>query len=131
MESGEIVIRTKVKTILLVDWPNPDVPITLLKSGFQVFSYSPDSYSETLLIAGEEHDLDFRQIDQPAHVDLVCIYRPPEEHAEIINDHVIPLGATIIWLQPPIESSETEMIAKTMGILYFSGHDIRELSKYI
>jgi predicted CoA-binding protein len=127
MESGEILNRIKVKTVLLVDWPDLDIPMALLKSGFRVFSYSPDNYSEASLIAGEEHDVDFHQIDQPAHVDLVCIYRPTEEHAGIINDHVIPLGATIIWLQPPIVSSETDMIAKTLGILCISGHDIREL----
>ena len=37
------------KSILLVDWPDTSLPYALLRAGFIVFSYSPDSYSQAKL----------------------------------------------------------------------------------
>jgi predicted CoA-binding protein len=125
-------ILEKIHTILLVDWPNRDVPRSLAQAGFTVFSYSPGTYSqaliETTLPASMEDGLIFRSIDHaPDAVDLVMIYRPPEEHAAIIRDQVLPLGAKLIWLQPPVESPKTKEIADEHGLNFVQGHDIREI----
>jgi hypothetical protein len=108
----------EVNIILLVDWPSADIPCSLVQAGFTVYSYSPDGYKQVLIATAKPVDrgvvhaaelrtgkdkLVFRPMDHsPESVDLVTIYRPPEEHAVIIRDHVIPLAAKSIWLQSPL-----------------------------
>jgi predicted CoA-binding protein len=135
----------KKNTILLIDWPGRDVPLKLLQSGFTVFSYSPEGYSlalletnpsafspdiKTLATAKSEKDgLVFRPLNGPPEsVDLVVIYRPAEEHSDILRTHVIRLGAKMLWLQPPVESVETKKMALELGIRFVQGRDIREIS---
>jgi predicted CoA-binding protein len=123
-------IPEKIGAILLVDWPRPDIPRELVKAGFAVFSYSPDKYSQALIemAAPGEFNLIFRPMDHlPDAVDLVSIYRPPEEHADIIRNHVIPSGARVIWLQPPVKSSKTKEMAREHGLVFVEGHDILEI----
>jgi predicted CoA-binding protein len=118
----------KANIILLVDWPNREIPRTLVQSGFTVFSYSPNGYSQAFIEPDKNSSLIFRPIDQPpVQVDRVTIYRPAEEHAKIITDHVLPLGAKTIWLQPPIESAETQKLALELGLSFIQGKDIREI----
>ena len=106
-------MKEKICSILLVDWPNRDIPLRLVQSGFIVFSYSPDGYNQVLVesklpadthgiiepavSAGVSKDglVFLRMQKPPVAVDLVMIYRPPEEHASIIRDQVLPLGAKI------------------------------------
>jgi hypothetical protein len=138
------LLPEEVNTILLVDWPGADIPRALVQAGFTVYSYSPDGYKQVLIEKTQPHSshsdlkpgadsgksdrLVFQSMDHPpAAVDLVTIYRPPEEHAAIIKDHVIPLAAKTIWLQPPVESPETKMIANELGLIFVQGHDIREI----
>ncbi|MEJ0080551.1 MAG: CoA-binding protein [Puia sp.] len=124
-------IPEKICTILLVDWPNPDIPRSLVLAGFTVFSYSPDGYNQVLTEmtqTGKRPLVHFKPVDHPLNsVDLVTIYRPPEEHAAIIRDHVLPLGAKTIWLQTPVESAETRKIAHEQGLNFIEGRDIREI----
>jgi predicted CoA-binding protein len=124
------LIPEKIEAILLVDWPSPEIPRTLVNAGFTVFSYSPEKYSQALIeiTAPGEFELIFRQMDHsPGAIDLVLIYRPPEEHEAIIKGHVLPLGARVIWLQPPVESSKTMEMAREYGLVFIEGHDIREI----
>ena len=111
------------RTILLVDWPNPGVPRALLEVGFKVYSFCPPNYSVAEVIADRPDDVDaarvfpprhhgetgylvFRTLAaRPANVDLVNIYRPAEELPGIMTNHVLPLGAKTLWLQPPPPSS--------------------------
>jgi predicted CoA-binding protein len=119
----------KLNIILLVDWPNREIPRTLIQYGFTVFSYSPNGYSQAFIEPGPENNLIFRPTNHPpAHVDIVTIYRPAEEHAKIIAEHVLPLKAKVIWLQPPVESNETKQRAREHGLDFVQGKDIREIS---
>jgi predicted CoA-binding protein len=123
-------ILEKISVILLVDWPGPDIPRALVQAGFTVFSYSPDGYSQAIIekTATGEDSLIFRPLDHsPGVIDLVSIYRPPEEHATIIRNHVIPLCARVVWLHPPLESSKTKDMAHELGLIFVQGHDIREI----
>jgi predicted CoA-binding protein len=123
-------IPENIDAILLVDWPSSDIPRALVKAGFVVYSYSPDKFSQALIemSAPGEHSLIFRPLDQfPGAIDLVLIYRPPEEHAAIIRNLVIPSGARVIWLQPPVESQKTKEMALELGLIFVEGHDIREI----
>jgi len=138
-------IIEKASIILLVDWPDRNVPQSLVLSGLTVYSYSPNGYSQVFIEKDhpgnqdedsksfstalvEVNNLNFRPVDHPPNaVDIVTIYRPAKEHAEIIAKHVLPLGAKIVWLQPPVESTKTERIAKENGLIFIQGRDIREI----
>jgi hypothetical protein len=131
------------QTILLIDWPRPGVPRTLLEAGFTVYGFSPGGYSQAQLLAerpdnasvsvfppkaeGEAGFLVFRKLDGPPHsVDIVNVYRDEEEHAGIIASHVAPLGAKALWLQPPITSTRTRNMASERGLAFVEGVDIAE-----
>jgi hypothetical protein len=129
--------------ILLIDWPNPTVPRRLVNAGFSVFCYSPDQFSIAQIVREYPNDVNqknifppsniqdgylvLRQIDSsPGSIDIVNIYRPEEEHADIIANHVIPLGAKVIWLQPPVMSENTRLLAEKNNLVLIEGVDIAE-----
>ncbi len=129
-----IEILRSAKYILLVDWPNPGVPTALLQAGFTVFSYSPGGYSNTVLINDDEVSgktrLVFNKIDgKPGHIDIVNVYRPEKELPGITEEHVLPLGATTVWLHPPVSSDWAAGFARDHGLNFVEGMDIAELAK--
>lgn len=138
-------ILKAAKRILLVDWPTPAVPRALIDAGFTVFCFSPDSYSLAEVVPVYPNDVNqknifpprnknegylvFRPLDgSPGFVDIVNIYRPEEDHAEIIVNHVLPLGAKVLWLQPPVTSVKTGSLAKQHDLIFIEGHDIAEIA---
>jgi predicted CoA-binding protein len=127
-------ILENAKTILLVDWGNPIVPRSLLKAGFKVFGYSPNRYSviELDTEGPDKEKLVFRKLNgKPGQVDVVNIYRPEDEHAGIITNHVLPLKAKVLWLQPPVMSAKTAALAKANGLQFVEGIDIAEVARTI
>jgi len=132
MTEQYIRILKKARTILLVDWPNIDLPLSLLKAGFTVIGYAPDSYSiASIEITNDgKEELIFKKLDeQPAGVDIVNIFRPEEEHAEIIARHVLPLNAKAVWLHPPVTSANTAALASKNGLAFVEGIDIAMVAK--
>lgn len=118
------------KTILLVDWPNPDVPRALLDTGFTVFGYSPGEYAA--ISQADNGKLVFDKLNEhPTSVDIVNVYRPEAEHMAIINNHVLPLNAKVLWLHPPVKSAMTAAIAKEHGLIFIEGIDIAGVAKSI
>jgi len=119
-------ILKNAKTILLVDWPDKSVPLALLKAGFMVIGYSPDKYT---LVSYEtsyaEDRLVFSDLDgPPGEVEIVNIFRPEEEHEEIIKKHALPLKAKTVWLHPPLTSAKTAKLAKKHKLAFVDGADI-------
>ncbi len=111
------------ETILLVDWAEESIPRTLVQAGFKVFSYSPDKYSEAVIDNGK---LLFNPPAQALEaVDVVYVYRPEAEHAAIIEKHVVPLKAKVLWLHPPVQSAKTAQLAASKGLIFMEGVDIR------
>lgn len=127
------------KTILLVDWASADVPLSLLKAGFTVYSYSPGIYALAGIALNKDDSsiptkekLIFTDLhEKPNNVDIVNVFRPEEEHAAIINDHVLPLGAKVLWLHPPAMSVKTNQLALTYGLSFIEGVDIVEITQGI
>jgi predicted CoA-binding protein len=79
---------------------------------------------------GETGYLVFRKlVGQPDSVDIVNVYRPAEEHAGIVASIVVPLGAKVLWLQPPVTSAEAPDLAKAHGLAFVEGTDIAELAR--
>jgi len=140
-------ILKKAKAILLVDWPDQSVPRSLVKAGLTVFGFSPEGYSRAVVVpvqAGktegtsvflprkdETGHLVFEACGQPGSVDMVCIYRPEAEHEQLLKDHVLPLGAKTIWLQPPVGSSAIRELATASGITLIKGINIAEAAAKI
>ena len=121
-----VAILKTAKSILLIDWPNKSVPLALIKSGFQVFCYSPDGYTVAEL---EEQRLTFRGIDDPPlDIDIVNVYRPGEELPGIIESHVLPLGAKVLWLHPPLISELAKELAEKYGLILIQGVNIAEVA---
>jgi predicted CoA-binding protein len=143
-------ILEAAQTILLVDWPNPGVPRALLRAGFTVFSYSPDRYSAAEMVAEHPHDVDHENVFPPRNehdtgylvfrplagrpdaVDIVNVYRPVEEMAGIVVNHVLPLGAKALWLQSPApsaEGAEAHSLAREHGLVFIGDRDIAEIAR--
>jgi predicted CoA-binding protein len=135
--------------ILLVDWPDPGVPAALLQAGFTVFGYTPGSYSVASLVANqpgaikgqsifpvqngdEKAYLVFQKLDdRPDSVDIVNVYRPEEELAGIITNHVLPLKAKVLWLHPPVTSVRARDFATGHGLIFIDGTNIAEIATKI
>ena len=141
-------ILKSARNILLVDWADPEVPRTLVKAGFTVFCASPGRYSLVELMMeytevddsdhvippekGDEGYLVFRQLEnRPINVDVVNVYRPEAEHAEIIAHHVLPLGARVLWLQPSIGSGVARDLAIEKGLVLVEGIDIAYEARHL
>jgi hypothetical protein len=142
------LLRT-VRSILLVDWPNAGVPRALLEAGLIVYAACPGRYSLAELLdappdkgevasvlppesEGETSFLVFRRLDAPPpSVDVVAVYRPSEEIPGIITAQVLPLGARILWLQPPITSSEARRTAADRGLRFIEGVDIATTARQL
>jgi hypothetical protein len=42
----------------------------------------------------------WRPLGEPiVAVDMVCTFRPPEEHLEYLESYAIPLGARVFWVE--------------------------------
>lgn len=128
MTENPTFMLKNAKTILLVDWPGPDVPRSLVSAGFKVFSYSPGSYCSVSLKAGSKNLLFTNTPDGPGQVDIVNIFRPEEEHPTIITQHVLPLKAKVLWLHPPVTSAKTAALARESGLVFIEGIDIAAMA---
>jgi predicted CoA-binding protein len=117
------------RSILLIDWPGIDMPGMLVREGFTVYCYSPDKYTKAEIPSGQDH-LIFRKLEgAPGPLDIVNIYRPEQEHADIIMKHVLPLRAKVVWLQPPIVSEKTRSLVAEHGLAFVEGISISEVAR--
>ena len=132
-------------SVLLVDWISTKVPRSLLDAGFRVYGSSPGGYSRAELLPEapqNEHLSVFPPEDQqsgflvfrrlaaaPTDVDIVYVYRPAAELKKIISTVVNSVGATTLWLQPPVTSDEARDLAEQQGIAFVEGVDIVDAVK--
>lgn len=123
-------------SVLLVDWPNQDVPRALLAAGCSVLSANfargtasayellgpadppPVEGAEVLQPdrAGDDA-LVIRRLDaMPSHVDAVAVFRPDDEH-EAIARRAVDLRAQLIWVQMGHLSDPARHIADQAGMV--------------
>jgi uncharacterized glyoxalase superfamily protein PhnB len=142
----ESILRS-AQSVLLVDWPSTKVPRALLEAGLKVFGYAPRHYSKAELVsdpsmAGDANSvfppenkddqgyLVFRRLaSPPAKVNIVSVYRPAGELPGIIETQALPLGATAIWLQRPVESAEERPMVEKQGLMFVHNCDITETAR--
>ena len=134
-------ILSSAQSILLFDWASTTIPRTLVEAGFTVFCASPGRYSVVELISEEPAGINsndifppqqnengylvFRRLnDSPSHVDIVNVYRPENEHEGIIANHLVPLGAKVVWLQPSIASGTARRLSLEYAFDLVDGVDI-------
>jgi predicted CoA-binding protein len=87
------------RIVLLIDWPDKEVPETLTRAGFSVFVHGgpgPEDYSVYELKDGKI--VSRRTGRRPDQADLVYSYRPLAELARTI-DEALAVGAKILWMQ--------------------------------
>jgi hypothetical protein len=47
-----------------------------------------------------------------------------------MQNHAAPLGARVLWLQPPpLTSAEAQRVAKEYGLVLFEGSDIAAVAR--
>jgi len=141
MKSDPEQILKSATNILLIDWPDQQVPRALLNAGFTVFGFSPNGYSMAKLVENlpdgqhgfpprndtEKGYLVFQKTGTaPGFIDIINIYRPEAEHAGIIEKHALTLKAKTIWLHPPVTSVHTPIIAAQKGLGFIQNISITE-----
>src|SRR5581483_3040850 len=141
-------ILAAAKRILLVDWPNESVPRTLIAAGFKVFGFSPKGYTEASVVSHQPEKGDgisilppanrdggylvFRRLDEgPGNIDIVNVFRPTEEIPGIIETIAIPVGARILWMQPPFASTEAVDLISAKGLELIEGIDIADVARQL
>ena len=87
------------------------IPRQLQMFGFRVIPVNP--FAESIL--GEKSYPTLASI--PEKVDLVNVFRPSEDAAEVVRQ-AIAIGAPAVWLQQGIVSDEGRRLAEEAGIDY-------------
>lgn len=87
------------------------VPLQLRLHGWHVIPVNPKA--ET--IWGERCYATLAEIPEP--VDLVNVFRPSEQAADVVQQ-AVEIGARAVWLQQGITSSEGRRIAREAGLDY-------------
>jgi len=138
-------VLTQASVVALVDWPRADVPRTLVRAGFGVYSLNrlrgtatfcawypsrdqvPEGDDLTVFEPAEEADgyLVCRPAAAPATVDILTVYRPAGELPGLAR-LAVELGAKALWLEPGSVSPEARHIAEAGGLAFVEGIDIAE-----
>ncbi len=110
-----ILKKTRVIAVVGVS-TNPDkashrVPASLILAGYTVIPVHPKAQE----ILGERAYPTLADI--PVPVDVVNVFRPSDEVADITRQ-AVAIGAPVVWVQEGIESQEAAQIAEDAGIVY-------------
>ncbi len=133
--TAEVIRDTE--TILLVDWPDRDVPDTLARSGYTVVSHDGPAEGDYNAYEPEDGGVRVRPVGRPPErVDLVYTHRPIDELPEIV-EQARALGARAVWIQsgldatgakdahgtwlPDGDSAKARAIVEAAGLIYVDG----------
>ena len=107
-------------SILLIDWPDRDVPDTLARHGFSVVAQEgEDRYVGYQVVNGE---VVARPLDiAPQRADIVYCHRPMDELPEII-ELARDLNARSVWLETG--SPQAKQMVESAQMLYFDSPKI-------
>src|SRR5437667_14357 len=118
--------ETYVETVVrLSDNPDRDsheIAGYLQKAGYRIIPVNP-TINDTL---GEHAYKSLRDI--PEHVDVVQVFRRPEEVSAIVDD-AIAIGAKVVWMQPGTENEEAAVRAEAAGLQAVMGACMRSVHR--
>ena len=121
-------ILESTKTIAVVGLSNkPDrdsheIAGYLQEAGYRIIPVNP-TIQETL---GEKAYKSLR--DVPQRIDVVQIFRRPEEVPAIVDD-AIAIGAKVVWMQPGTENEEAAERAEAAGLKAVMGACMRSVHR--
>ena len=121
-------ILTTSKTIAVVglsnkpDRPSYDVASYLKEHGYRIIPVNP-TIKEAL---GEKAYASLK--DVPGRIDVVQIFRRPEEVPAIVDD-AISIGAKVVWMQPGAENEEAAAKAEAAGLKAVVGACMRTVHR--
>lgn len=121
-------ILESTKTIAVVGLSNkPDrdsheIASYLQEAGYRIIPVNP-TIQETL---GERSYKSLRDI--PERVDVVQIFRRPEEVPAVVED-AIAIGARVVWMQPGTENEEAADRAEAAGLKAVVGACMRSVHR--
>ena len=110
-----IEIYREVRTIAVVgasadpEKPSHKIPAYLQSVGYRIIPVNPSADE----LFGEPVHRTLADIDEP--VDVVDVFRPSAETPAIAR-HAAEIGASVLWLQVGITSTEAERIATEAGM---------------
>ena len=124
MDNNTRDILQEVKNIAVVGCSSDsgkaahNVPLFLKEHGYHIIPVNPSH----LEILGETCYPNLRSLPKDQPVDVVEIFRPPEETATIVR-HIIKWAEKtgqnpVIWTQLGVSSSEAEELARQAGFVY-------------
>jgi uncharacterized protein len=96
--------------------PNPDRPSHLVAAylqskGYRIIPVRPDGEE----ILGEKVYHSLQQIPREIEIDVVDIFRKPEDVPPVVEE-AIQRGAKVIWMQEGIANPEAASIAEKAGL---------------
>lgn len=91
------------------------IPQTLKRRGFKIIPVNPTAGE----VLGEKAYPTLADI--PEQVDIVDVFRPSEEAADIARQ-AVEIGAKALWLQIGITSDEARTIAQDAGLDFVEDH---------
>lgn len=102
------------------DRPSHEIATYLKEEGYRIIPVNP-TIKEAL---GEEAYGSLRDI--PERVDVVQIFRRPEEVPAVVED-AIAIGAKVVWMQPGAENEEAAARAEAAGLKAVVGACMRSV----
>ena len=114
-----------IAVVGLSDKPDRDsheIAAYLQKAGYRIIPVNP-TIKETL---GEKAYKSLRDI--PQRVDVVQVFRRPEEVPAIVDD-AIAIGAKAVWMQPGTENEDAAQRAEAAGLQAVSGACMRAVHR--
>lgn len=123
-----------VRSVLVIDWPSRDVPVTLARAGLEVIVRGGPGPADYNAYEASGAEVAVRAAGRaPTHVDLVYCHRPVAELAGIA-EMARTLGARVVWRQsglsadgsrdpsgcwvPEEESRQARAIVEAAGLAY-------------
>ena len=139
MEPGDLL--NAAESVQFFDWPHQDVVASVVRLGKTVYGHAPDGSYHRHAIVEDPGDsaaarfpvagggfLAAEVVDEPDHVDLVVVYRPPNEQMALAQFE-INKGASSFWVQRGAEASPIARVSTQRARMpFFVDVDISEVA---
>lgn len=100
------------RSVLLVDYPSPDVPAAFVRRGLLVFVKGGPGPTDLIAWEAAGDEVDRRHIGRPdAAVDVVYAYRPVDELPGILA-LAMTFDVKTLWLATPVDGADRDRARK-------------------
>jgi hypothetical protein len=100
------------QSVLLVDYPSPDVPAAFVRRGLTVLVKGGPGPTDLIAWEAAGDEVDQRHIGRPeAAVDVIYVYRPVDELPGILA-LAMTYDADTLWLATPVDGADRDRACK-------------------